>query len=550
MTKINDLLFQIMWNRLIAVVEEQAQTLIRTAFSTSVREAGDVSAGVFDRHGRMITQAVTGTPGHVNAMAEAAQHIIRDIGPDNIHEGDVYITNDPWKGTGHLHDITLLTPSFRKKKLVGFFAATAHVIDIGGRGFGPDARELYEEGLFIPIMKLTDRGNINQVLINMVRANVREQRQVVGDVFSLVVCNETGHRRLIDMMDEFAIDDLDDLASFVFSRSREATLEAVNALPRGRFESQMTIDGYNEQVELCVALTIEKDRILADFAGTSGASGYGINVPIIYTRAYACYGLKCAIAPLVPNNFASLSPFDVVAPEGTIVNALRPAPVSARHVIGHMIPDLVLGALHHFLPDRIPAESAGALWNIQISAHQIDPKTMSGGPRQVLMFNSGGTGARAELDGMGATAFPSGVNTMSVEATEQSGPIIVWRKELLPDSGGAGRHRGGLGQRIEIGAADGFQLHFNAMFDRVHNPARGRNGGRPGGAGAVRLNDGSILKGKGRQAVPADARVVLDLPGGGGFGDASLRSKNLIRSDLESEYITREHAREFYGYSE
>jgi len=549
-TKINDVLFQIMWNRLISVVEEQAQTLIRTAFSTSVREAGDVSAGVFDRQGRMITQAVTGTPGHVNAMAEAAQHIIRDIGPDNIYEGDVYITNDPWKGTGHLHDITLLTPSFRNKKLVGFFAATAHVIDIGGRGFGPDARELYEEGLFIPIMKLIDRGNINQVLINIVRANVREQRQVVGDILSLVVCNETGHRRLIDMMDEFAINNLDELASYVFLRSHEATLEAINALPRGRFESQMTIDGYDEPVELCVALTIEKDRILADFAGTSAASGYGINVPVIYTRAYACYGLKCAIAPLVPNNYASLGPFDVVAPEGTIVNALRPAPVAARHVIGHMIPDLVFGALHHFLPGRIPAESAGALWNIQISAHQIDPGTASGGPRQVLMFNSGGTGARAELDGMNATAFPSGVNTMSVEATEQSGPIIVWRKELLPDSGGAGRRRGGLGQHIEIGAADGFQLHFNAMFDRVHNPARGRDGGHLGGAGAVRLSDGTILKGKGRQRIPADARVVLDLPGGGGFGDSSQRGKDLIRRDIQSEYITYEHARKFYGYSE
>ncbi len=550
MTKIDDVLYQIMWNRLIAVVEEQAQALIRTAFSTSVREAGDVSAGVFDRHGRMIAQAVTGTPGHVNAMAEAAQHIIHDIGPDNIRAGDVYITNDPWKGTGHLHDITLLTPSFYKDRLVGFFAATAHVIDIGGRGFGPDARQLYEEGLFIPIMKLMDRGKINDVLINIVRANVREQRQVVGDILSLVVCNETGHKRLCDMLEEFAIDDLDALANFIFSRSREATMQAINALPRGTSENHMSIDGYDRQVELHVKLTIEHDRVLADLAGSSGVSSYGINVPMIYTRAYACYGLKCAIAPQIPNNYASLSPFEVVAPERTIVNALRPSPVAARHVIGHMIPDLVLGALHEILPGQIPAESAGALWNIQISAEEIHPDSTSAGPRQVLMFNSGGTGARATLDGLSATAFPSGVNTMSVEVTEQSGPIVVWRKELLPNSGGAGRQRGGLGQRIVIGAAEGYALHFNAMFDRVNNPARGRDGGLAGQAGAVRLDDGTVLKGKGRQAVPADARVVFDLPGGGGFGDPSQRPREALRNDLAAGYLTEDHARRFYGHAD
>jgi N-methylhydantoinase B len=545
MNALDEVSLQIMWNRLISVVEEQAQTLVRTAFSTSVREAGDLSAGVFDEAGLMMAQAVTGTPGHVNAMAEAALHIIRDIGRNNIREGDVYITNDPWKGTGHLHDITVMQPSYRAGRLVGFFAATAHVIDIGGRGFGPDARELYEEGLFIPIMKLIDRGVINETLLAFVRANVRESMQVVGDIFSLVACTDTGHKRLMEMMDEFDIGGLGRLASFIFSRSRDATVQAIGTLPRGTFQNQMAIDGYDDEVDLRVSLTIAEDHIMADFAGTSKASSFGVNVPLIYTRAYCCYGLKCAIAPAVPNNSASLAPFMVTATEGSIVHATSPSPVAARHVIGHMIPDLVLGALHHFLPGRIPAESAGALWNIQISARQTDGAAH--GRHEILMFNSGGTGARASLDGMSATAFPSGVYAMSVEATEQVGPIVVWRKELLPDSGGAGEYRGGLGQRIEIEAAEGYQLQFNAMFDRVHHPARGRSGGMPGRAGAVRLSDGTVLNGKGRQPVPPGKRLVLDLPGGGGFGKPTDRPAGRVRQDIEAGYVTPGHSAEHYG---
>src|SRR5690606_17188218 len=220
MTKkpISDVHMQIMWNRLISVVEEQAVTLIRTAFSTSVRESGDLSAGVFNRAGLMIAQAVTGTPGHVNAMAEAVGHFINDIGRENIYEGDVYITNDPWKGTGHLHDFTVVSPSFRKGELTGFFACTAHVVDVGGRGFGPDANEVYEEGIFVPIMKFAERGVVNKDLVNILRNNVRESHQVVGDVYSLAACNEIGHRRLMDMMDEFQLDDLEGLADFIFKR--------------------------------------------------------------------------------------------------------------------------------------------------------------------------------------------------------------------------------------------------------------------------------------------------------------------------------------------
>ncbi|MGI9415312.1 MAG: hydantoinase B/oxoprolinase family protein [Hyphomicrobiales bacterium] len=533
------------------MVEEQARTLIRTAFSTSVREAGDLSAGVFDRDGRMLAQAVTGTPGHVNAMAEAVRHFITDIGPDDIFEGDVYITNDPWKGTGHLHDITVVTPSYYKSRHTGYFACTAHVVDIGGRSFGPDAREVYEEGLFIPIMKLVRRGEVNADLILMVRNNVREADQVVGDIYGLAACNETGQNRLNDMLEEFGLDGIDGLAAFIFEHSERATRERIAELPDGRYENELTVDGYDAPVTLKVGLDIADGRIMADFTGTSPVSRFGINVPLIYTKAYAFYGLKCAIAPEIPNNAASLAPFDVIAPEGSILNALHPSPVAVRHVLGHFLPDLMLGALAQVKPDVVPAEGASALWNIHISVRPTaDHLAASPDARgsEVLMFNSGGTGARPSSDGLSATAFPSGVHTMPTEVTEQTGAVVFWRKELRPDSGGAGRCRGGLGQIIEIAPAEGYEFRFNAMFDRVGHPARGRQGGERGAAGGVRLDDGTTLKAKGTQFVPEGSRLVLELPGGGGFGDARERDADAVKRDVDGEYVTPEAAKAEYGH--
>jgi N-methylhydantoinase B len=537
---LSDVHMQIMWNRLISVVEEQAITLIRTAFSTSVRESGDLSAGVFNRGGKMIAQAVTGTPGHVNAMAEAVGHFINDIGTDNIFEGDVYITNDPWKGTGHLLDITMVTPSFRNGRLIGFFACTAHVVDVGGRGFGPDANEVYEEGIFIPIMKFVERGVVNRDLVNILRHNVREAHQVVGDVYSLAACNEIGHRRLMDMMDEFHLQDLEALADFVFDRSYTATIEKIAALPRGSYDNVMRVDGYGSPIDIAVRIDVATDRILVDFDGTSGPSPLGINVPMIYSKAYACYGLKCSLAPEIPNNYGSLLPFQVTAPEGCILNAQHPAPVAVRHVLGHFIPDAVLGAVHKMLPGKIPAEGSGALWNLHLSARPLqgDEAPKDGGQRaEVLLFNSGGAGARPTLDGLSATAFPSGVHTMSIEATEHVGPVVFWRKELRNGSGGAGQYRGGLGQVVEIAATEGHEFYFNAMFDRIDHPARGRAGGGDGAPGAVLLDDGTRLASKGRQHVPSGRRLVLQLPGGGGYGPAEKRSPEAVERDFEFDYV-------------
>lgn len=540
---------QVMWNRLISVVEEQAMTLIRTAFCPSVREAGDLSAGVFDAQGRMMAQAVTGTPGHVNTMAESVAHFIEAFGPDNLLDGDVYITNDPWKGTGHLHDITIVTPTFYNRKLIGYFACTAHVVDIGGRGFGPDARELYEEGLFIPLLKLFEQGRANDVLISIIRNNVRESDQVIGDIFSLAACNDVGARRLLDMMEEFEIADLQELAEYIFVNSTKATLERLAHLSRTSVASNsMTLDGYDEPVTLAVRLTVEEDGIMADFTGTSAISKFGINVPLIYTKAYACYGLKCALAPEIPNNMASLAPFMVKAPDNCILNAKRPAPVSVRHVLGHFVPDLVLGALQQLAGISVPAEGSGCLWNVHISARSTAVGADERSNAEILMFNSGGTGARAELDGLSSTAFPSGVHTMPVEASEHVGPITIWRKELRPSSGGAGKQRGGMGQIIEISANPGFEFRFNAMFDRVAHPARGRDGGLAGAAGRVSLTDGTVLKAKGTQHVGEGKTLVLELPGGGGHGKPSDRDPSLIQRDIDYGYISAAEAAELYGY--
>ncbi len=538
---------QIMWNRLISIVEEQAQALIRTAFSTSVREAGDLSAGVYACNGDMLAQAVTGTPGHVNAMADAVAHFIKHIGADNINAGDVYITNDPWMGTGHLHDITVVTPCFHNQTFVGFFACTAHIVDIGGRGFGADANSVYEEGLYIPIMKLADKGKIDATLMRIIRGNVREPDQLIGDVYALITCNQIGVNRLTDMMNEYAIRDLTALADFILTHSRTATIAAIAALPRKSASGQMQIDGYDSPITLNLRLDIKADCILCDFTGTSPIDRKGINVPLVYTKAYACYALKCAIAPDIPNNAASLAPFVITAPINTIVNAVHPAPVALRHVIGHFIPDTVYEALDQILPRRLPSAGAGTLCNFQLSLRPAEPSDTRK-RAEILTFNSGGSGARPHLDGMNTTAFPSGVMTMPVEATEQAAPIIIWRKELRCDSGGVGEFRGGLGQWMSVGAAEGYEFDFQAMFDRLHHPALGRAGGGAGGATVITRSDGVVMRGKGKQFVPAGCSVRMGFAGGGGYGDPRLRSRDSVAQDVLGGYVSAEAAIKDYGF--
>src|SRR6185295_10021430 len=324
MSKLADIHMQVMWNRLISVVEEQAQTLVRTAFGAATREAGDLSAGVFLPDGRMVAQAVTGTPGHVNSMAESVRYFLAEYPISTMRAGDVFVTNDPWKGTGHLNDFTMVTPVFRGKRPVALFASTVHVVDIGGIGFGPDGMQVYHEGLFVPIVKLVEAGRMSEAVLKMVRANVREPLQVEGDLYALVACNEIGGRRLSAMMDEYALKEIDTLGEFVIERSRSAMLAAVREWPQGTWSSEMTIDGYDTPITLAAALRISGKGIDIDFTGTSPVAARGINVPKSYTDAYTSFGVRCISGANIPNNAGSLSVGRGSPPEGCILNAPFP----------------------------------------------------------------------------------------------------------------------------------------------------------------------------------------------------------------------------------
>ena len=549
-TEMSSIRMQIMWNRLISVVEEQAQTLIRTAFSTSVREAGDLAAAVFDSQGRMLAQAVTGTPGHINAMAEAIPHFIERYAVDTMAPGDVYITNDPWKTSGHLHDVTVVTPTFHDGNVVGLFANTCHVVDIGGRGFGPDANQVFEEGVNIPIMHLFHKGEVNTVLMDILRTNVREPRQVIGDIYAFAGANDIGCERLVRMLDEFDEDNLEVLGEFIIENSRLATIERISKLKKGRYSNSVTMDGYDVPVTLVAELTIGDEFINVDYNGTSPASKYGINVVLNYTKAYTCFGVKCAVAPDIPNNYGSLLPITFSAPEGCILNVQRPFAVSARHIIGHLLPDTVLGCLHQVLESGCQSEGSASLWNVQLrggpavgGAADFDGEIPA---FDLLHFNAGGMGARPTKDGLSATAFPSGIRGIPVEATEAISPVVFWRKEFREGSGGPGTYRGGCGQVIEIGGIDGIPFDVLAMFERVDNAPRGRNGGHEGLPGKVYLGSGSALRPKGQQHVPANDSLVLELAGGGGFGDPAARDPNQVARDVRNGLVSTESAENDY----
>ncbi len=545
----------IQWNRLISVVEEQARTLIKAAFSTSTREAGDLSAGVFDPAGRMLAQSVTGTPGHVNSMAYSVLHFLDKFPTAEMSPGDIFITNDPWKGTGHLFDIVVVTPTFRDGQLIALFACTSHVVDIGGLGFTTDSNEVFHEGLYLPLMKFATDGVFDANVVSIIEANVRDPIQVIGDVHSLAACNETGAKRLLEMMDEYDLADLDTLGEHIISRSRQAMLNAVRELPEGTWDSQMRIDGIEEPIDLVAKLSIKDDGIEVDYEGTSGQSNWGINVPMAYTDAYTSFGVRCIVGPEVPNNAGSLEVVRVTAPLGSILNAPHPAAVAVRHVIGQMLPDTIFGALAQVVPERVPAEGTSALWFMLASGSWIPPRSRasraSDGAEDadgaddetserfiLLSFHSGGAGARPRADGLSATAFPSGVRNMPIEVNEIGSPLVFWRKEFRADSGGTGKYRGGLGQVIELENRQGDDFTISATYERVDFAARGRHGGGDGAKGNVTLDDGTVVNSKGRSVISGDRRLIVEFPGGGGWGDPSERDAATKERDRRLGYVT------------
>jgi len=543
-TAIDPITLEVLWNRLIATVNEQAAALMRTSFTTIVRESGDLSAGVFDTRGYMIAQAVTGTPGHINSMATCIHHFLAVYPADQLRSGDVLITNDPQKTSGHLHDFTVITPIFQCDRLVAFFGNTCHVLDIGGRVYGTDAHSMFEEGLYVPITKLYAAGQPNNELLKLLAANVRAPEPVLGDIHAQVAANDVGGSALLEFMDEFGLTQITDLADEIIRRSEQAMRNAIRQLPDGVYENEVYSDGYEAPVRLHVTITKQDDHLHVDWAGSSSESIRGINVVLNYTHAYTTYALKCALAPDVPNNEGSFRPVTVTAPPRSILNALPPAPVAGRHVIGHFLPGAIFGALAPALPGRVMAEGAANIWSMQFTGTNDD-----GEPWTYVWFSSGGTGARPNKDGISATAFPSGVAGVPTEVIESLSPIVFRSREFVPDSGGAGRFRGGCGQEMRVMVRDPRPVSLSPLFDRTKFQAAGYEGGQPGGFGAIELSDGARFDSKGAREIVPGTEVTFRLPGGGGYFPPETRDPELVREDVIDELVSLAAARDKYHVS-
>ena len=536
---IDPVTLEVIWNRFMSVANEQQDTLIRTAFSTIVRESQDLACGLFDTKGRMIAQSLSGTPGHINAMATSMKHFLAAFPPDKLDPGDVLITNDPWQTAGQINDITITTPIFRHGKLVALFANTCHSADIGGRILSAEAREVFEEGLRIPIMKLFERGEPNKILMQIVRTNVRQPDEVIGDFYAQTACNETGGRALLEMMDEFGLDSIDAVAEEIIRRSEAAVRAEIRKLPTGEWTNETWSDGFEEPIVIRCAVKVAGDEIFIDFTGSSAQSTRGINVVLNYTHAYASFAIKAAICPDVPHNEGSFRPVHVSAPPGSILNALDPAPVASRQVIGHFIPSAIFAALSGALPGRLMAPGADPIW-LSVWRGQNPPFTLT-------IFQVGGTGARPTKDGLSAVGFPSGVAGVPAEVIESLSPVVMKRRQLRPDSGGAGTWRGGLGQLTEFTRRGEGRWSVSSIADRTVYAAPGLLGGQSGAAGEVSLNDGTRLNAKALKDLEQGEIVHVNLPGGGGYGDPLKRDVEKVLWDVVENYITAEEAERRYG---
>jgi N-methylhydantoinase B len=489
----------------------------------------------------MIAQSISGTPGHINAMATSMKHFLAAYPPDKLAPGDVLITNDPWMTAGQINDITITTPCFKNGRLVALFANTCHSADIGGRILSAEAREVFEEGLRLPIMKLFDRGEPNQVLMQIVRANVRQPDEVIGDFYAQTASNDAGGRALLEMMEEFGLDSIDVIAEEIIRRSEAAVRAAIRELPDGEWTNETWSDGFEEPILIRCTVRVAGDEIFIDFSGSSPQSTHGINVVLNYTHAYASFAIKAAICPDVPHNEGSFRPVHVSAPPGSILNALDPAPVASRQVIGHFIPSAIFAALAGALPGRLMAPGADPIW-LSVWRGQNPSFTLT-------LFQVGGTGARPTKDGLNAVGFPSGVAGVPAEVIESLSPVVMKRRELRPDSGGAGTWRGGLGQLTEFARRGDGKWSVSSIADRTKYPASGLLGGQEGATGEVALSNGTRLHAKSLVDLGAADSVHVNLPGGGGYGDPHQRDPERVLWDVIEGYISPEGAERSYAVS-
>jgi len=530
-------------NRLTSVLNEQQTALINTAFSSVVRESLDLACAVFDSRGEMVGQSEGGTPGHINAMATGMRHFVDRFPPESLEPGDVLLTNDPWKTAGQINDITVATPVFRDGRVVAWFATCCHAPDIGGRVVSAQANEVFEEGLALPIMKFFRAGNVNEELVEIIRENVRTPSETIGDLYAQASANDVGAKSLLRVMDEYELDSIDEIAVEIMERSETALREAISAIPDGTYRSSVTTDGFDEEhLNLELAVTITGDSIVLDYTGSSPQSRYGVNVVRNYTRAYSSFAVKAAIAPYVPHNAGSFRPVEVIAPEGSVLNCRRPAPVASRHLVGHYLPSLIFQALRQAMPDRLMSESSDAVWMTIWRGSWPD-----GRPFMFNNFQAGGTGARAVKDGLSATSFPSGVRVVPTEVIEAITPLVQSRRALREDSGGAGEYRGGLGQITTYRCRSASSWVVNGNVDRILYPAAGAEHGRAGSTGFFGSTDGNALPRKRPHNLKPSDVVEVHLPGGGGYGRPYSRDPQKVLADVAEGYVSSESALRDYG---
>jgi len=517
---------EILWQSLISTVNEQARALQRAAFSPIVREAGDLANAVFDRRGRMVAQAVTGTPGHINSLAIGAANILAEYPVDELTPGDVLITNDPYKTAGQLLDVTVLVPAWRNGKVIALFGSTIHHTDVGGYGIGAGGRDVFEEGLWIPICKLMvgdpdasiQGSERNEDVWRFILANVRQPDHMAGDLHAQIASGEVGGRRLATLCDSHGLDDIEALADEIIERSEAATRASIRSLPAGSYDGSAVLDladGSRIDIVCRVIVDLDAGDITVDYEGSSEASEWGINVVKNYTHAYTTFTVRSVLNPDIPNNHGSLAPIRVEAPEGSIVNAVCPQPGTARHVVGMFLPNALLKALAQVAPEAAMAEGSGAVWTMQVNGSHPD-----GSPFITAMFTyAGGVGARARKPGLDACSYPTGVSAVPIEVVEASAPIRFHRKSLRHGSGGIGRQQGGRGQSIEFSVDTDRAWQLNAVTSRLAEPPQGLFGGEAGLAGSFLVN-GEKVQTQARLTLAGDDVVRLELPGGGGYGPA------------------------------
>jgi N-methylhydantoinase B len=534
---------EIFWQRLIAICDEMAATLQHTAFSSVVREARDFACALFDSGGNMLAQASNSTSGLLGSTFVSVKNICQHYPPEQMIPGDILVTNDPWLCTGHLLDITMVTPVFHRSRLVAFAACVVHHLDIGGRAQSPEASEVYEEGLNLPVLKLYKAGEPNEDLYAIIRSNVRASDKVLGDIHAQVAASLIAVTRVRELLDEERLESLDQIGHEILGRSEQAMRAMIAQIPDGTYRHGMEIDGFDEPLHLQVAITVRGTEMLVDYTGTSSQIKRGLNCVLNMTRSSTLIGVRCAVDPKVPNNQGVILPVHVTAPGGSLLNTTPPSPVVARSTVAMQLPSAVFGALSQAIPQRVVATS-GTLWILA-----FDGRDNSGRPYLVVQMVNGGMGARPHKDGLSARSYPGNVSPTSAELLEADMPIIVERKALLPDSGGPGRYRGGCGQefRIKVREDARFPVRVAIRADRLRYPAPGVLGGRPGSLGSLMKNGEATLHDK-RPAVLAPGDVVSwCVPGGGGFWDPLGREPEAVGRDFRRGLVSMAAAWDLYG---